>query len=329
MFRHPLLPVALIPQIRYPLRWLAESGVVSRVAISSQDSIEAVKSWAQREVFVGLGLEFWSDRYPRGAAGSAKDAATLVPASRHVVLEGARIPQIDLAEVLSTHRQSGAAVTMVIESDRRLGFGVNGRAPGGLYVFESAALDLVPAAGFQDIKQGLLELAQRERLDVRTFERRGLTPTVVDFASFLSTSRWLVATIDQRAAQYPGFVSTAEGLRHPSAAVSRDATLVGPVLIGARARIDAQAVIVGPAVIGDDVIIESHATVSRSVLLAGARVGRWAHVDSAVIAANATVKSAASIEDRVVGVDARLERRGTRDRARIPFLASWSGTFPR
>jgi mannose-1-phosphate guanylyltransferase len=328
-FRHPLLPVALTPLIKYPLAWLADSGVTSRVVISAQDVTDAVRAWARTESFGGLSINYWADPYPRGPAGTLKDAARLVPADRYVVVEGARLPQIDLREVLRSHRASGAAATMVVETERRRKAGVRERVPGGLYVFEHEALDLVPPSGFQDIKQGLLELVQRAGLGVHAYERSGLTPTVVDFATFGAVSRWLVETLADRTDQYAGFLPIGDGLRHPSAHVASDVTIVGPVLIGAGARIDAQAVLVGPAVIGNDAVVGTHATVSRSILLDGARVGDWAQVDGSVLLANAVVGGRASVEDRVVGLARPTVRRGMRAVAVASFRSAWPSTAMR
>jgi NDP-sugar pyrophosphorylase family protein len=75
---------------------------------------------------------------------------------------------------------------------------------------------------------------------------------------------------------------------------------MGPVLIGARARIASQAVIVGPTVIGEDAIVGPRATVSRSVLHSGAHVADAAHVDWCVVTAGADVRAGSSVEDQVV-----------------------------
>ncbi len=328
-FRHPLLPVALTPLIAYPLTWLANSGVTSRVVISAQDVTDAVRTWVRSEAFGDLCIDYWADPYPRGPAGTLKDAARLVPASRYVVVEGARLPQIDLQDVLRSHRASGAAATMVVETERRRKAGMRERVPGGLYVFEHEALELVPSTGFHDIKQGLLELVQRAGLGVHTYERSGLTPTVVDFATFGAVSRWMVETLADRTAQYAGFVPISDGLRHPSARVASDVTIVGPVLIGANARVDAQSVLVGPAVIGNNGVVETHATVSRSILLDGARVSDWAHVDGSVLLAQSVVGSRATVEDRVVGAERPRAGRGMRAVAVASFRSAWPSTAVR
>jgi mannose-1-phosphate guanylyltransferase len=320
VFRDPLLPVALTPLIHYPLRWLARCGTVQRVAICARDAATSVLDWSASADAPVFDVAMTDESYPRGPAGVAKDAAALVPSARYVVCEGSRLPDLDLTELLAAHQASGAAITTVVETDRRSRHGPGKQLPGGVYVFEQAALDLVPDSGFQDIKQGLLELAHRQQLGVHAFQRRGITPAIVDFASYIGTSNWLVCNLDQRRDEYPGFVPCGEGLRHPSSIVASDATLMGPVLIGARARIDSHAVIVGPSVIGEDAVVGPHATVSRSVLLTGAMVAESAHVDWCVVTHGAEVRANRSVEDRVVAPRGGLRERPTPATAQPPVV---------
>ncbi|MCU0615941.1 MAG: NDP-sugar synthase [Gemmatimonadaceae bacterium] len=317
LFRHPLVPVALTPLLQFPLRWLARSGLVGKVAISARDVATSVSEWLASQPSMPFELAVASDTYPRGPAGMTRDAAALIPSSRYVVSEGARLPDLDLQALLDAHVASGAAITTVIETDRRSRHGAPRQLPGGVYIFEREVLDLIAPNGFQDIKQGLLETAHARRLGVHAWERRGLTPAIVDFASYLGTSNWLVSNLDARPEDYPGFVACGEGLRHPSAEVHPSATLLGPVLVGEGARIEAGAVVVGPSVIGDRAVLAPNATVSRSVLLDAVLVESDAHVDWSVVTAGARVQTGESIADRVVVTRSRGLRAGLRRSAPV------------
>jgi len=305
LFRHPLVPLALTPLLQFPLRWLARSGVVGKVAISARDVAASVSEWLGELPAAPFEIAVASDTYPRGPAGMTRDAGALIPASRYIVSEGSRLPDLDLSALLDAHAASGAAITTVIETDRRARHGAARQLPGGIYVFEREVLDLIAPNGFQDIKQGLLETAHARRLGVHAYERRGLTPAIVDFASYLGTSNWLVSNLDARPEDYPGFVACGEGLRHPNAEVSPQATLLGPVVIGDGAQLEAGAVVVGPTVIGDRAVVQRNATVSRSVLLDAVRVESGAHVDWSVVSAGVRVRVDETIADRVV-----IARRG-------------------
>jgi mannose-1-phosphate guanylyltransferase len=310
LFRHPLVPLALTPLLQFPLRWLARSGMVGRAVVSARDVAGSVSEWLATHPALPFELSVAADTYPRGPAGMARDAAALIPSPRYVVCEGSRLPDLDLRALLDAHVASGAAITTVIESDRRTRQGPSRQRPGGVYVFEHDVLELVQPTGFQDIKQGLLEQAHARGLGVHAFERSGLTPAIVDFASYLGTSNWLVSNLGERLADYPDFVPCGDGLRHPTAEVSDQATLLGPVVIGEGARIEAGAVIVGPAVIGDRSVVAADATVSRSVLLDAVQIERGAHVDWSVVTAGARVGANESVADQVVVMRPRGLRGG-------------------
>jgi mannose-1-phosphate guanylyltransferase len=73
--------------------------------------------------------------------------------------------------------------------------------PGGIYVFERHVLERVSAAGFQDIKQGLLERLYAHGEKVAVHEVSGLSPRVLDFHSYASVSSWLITSaVSRRAA---------------------------------------------------------------------------------------------------------------------------------
>jgi mannose-1-phosphate guanylyltransferase len=302
-FRHPLLPLALMPMVEYVLRWIAASGRIRQVALCAQDATSSVEAWASRKAIGNLSLVFSKDQRPRGPAGAVRDASGLVAAARYLVVEGTRLPTLDLNALLIEHEASGAAITTVIDVERRRRSGAGARYPGGIYVFEQDAVDLIRPTGYQDIKQGLLELVNQRNLGVHMVERGGLTPTVVDQPSYMATTRWLVSTVDERHIYYPEYRSHGDGLLHPSATIADDAMLVGPVLVGPGARIESNAVIVGPTVIGANVQVGMNATVARSAVMDGARIGAGANVDHAVLVPGAVIAPRSMVDDRMVWAD--------------------------
>jgi mannose-1-phosphate guanylyltransferase len=320
-FRHPLLPLALMPMVGYVLRWIAASGQIRRVAVCAQDATSSVQAWAAQAELGDLSLVFSRDERPRGPAGAVKDAAALVPADRYLVVEGTRLPSLDLSALLLEHGASGAALTTVIDVERRRRSGVGNRFPGGIYVFEQAVVDLIRPTGYHDIKQGLLELVNERRLGVHLVERGGLTPTVVDQPSYMAMTRWMVSTVDERHGFYPEYAMRADGLLHPTAEIADGAMLVGPVLVGPGVRIEANAVVVGPTVLGSDVVIEANATVARSAVMDGVRIGAGAHVDHAVLVPRAVVASRGTVEDRIVWADGGTAPTGS-------FTGRTSGSWP-
>jgi NDP-sugar pyrophosphorylase family protein len=282
--RGPLLPLAQRPVICYPLAWLRAGGVAEAV-VCANSGTPAVRRALGDGARLGIGLSYYADEQPRGPAGCARDAAALAPADTYVLVEGAMIPSVDLAALLAAHRRAGAAVTTVVEIDRRRATADPARraTPGGVYVIERRVLDEVPAAGFQDIKQGLLERLYAAGARVHLHEVQGVSPRVLDHASYAAASGWLVSTAARRP-EFRDYLPLGEGLRHPSAEVDERARVFGPVLVGPHARVGADAILIGPATVGAHSVVEAAAIVTRSHLWERCRVGAGAVVDASLLA---------------------------------------------
>ena len=292
VLRGPLIPVAQTPLIHYPLEWLRAGGV-SRTIVCANSETANVRAELGAGTRLGLAVDYFEDHTPRGPAGCARDAACRSAAHTFVVVEGAMIPSLDLRLLLDIHRRSGAAATIVAETDRRRRTVVRDRPglPGGIYVFERRVLEGIAERGYQDIKQGLLErlYVAGERVVVHTVQ--GVSPRVLDAATYASVNNWLITRAMQRPMpELDDYQPCRDGLRHHTARVHPDARLVGPVLIGAGASIEADAVIVGPASIGAHSVVSAGALVSRSVVWDRCRIGERAIVDSSLLADRSIVR---------------------------------------
>jgi NDP-sugar pyrophosphorylase family protein len=301
--RGPLLPVVQRPVISFPLAWLRAGGVASATvcANSSTPMVERALGDGGR---LGMCLSYYADDHPRGPAGCARDAAVADRADTYVLVEGSVIPLHDLEEILDGHRRSGAPVTTVVEIDRRRAAvgGARRPAPGGIYVFEREVLESVPATGFQDIKQGLLERLYASGERVRVHEVDGVSPRVLDYQSYLSVTGWLAATAVRRA-DFRDYLPVGEGIRHPTAEVDPTARVIGPVVIGPHARVGPEAVLVGPVSVGAHSRIGASALVARSSVWERCVVGAGALVDRSLLAHAVEVPAGARLKSAVEVVD--------------------------
>ena len=312
--RGPALPVAQIPAIRYPLAWLRQAGV-GRAVICGNGSTRGLDAVLRPEL-VGLDLRLVDDPKPRGPAGCARDATQLSDASVFVVVEGSLLPSVDLRAVLDAHRAAGAAATLVVETDRRHSGrrGMAHRLPGGIYVFERHVLESVPATGFQDIKEGLLARLHARDEIVVSYEMAGVTPRILDYASYVAASAWLIGAAVGRPDLFPDHDVVGESRHHRTARVHPDARLIGPVLLGADVRIEGDAVVVGPTSISAGSVVRPGASVSRSILWERCTVGRGARLDAAFLGHDVTVHAGAHLvaEHRLGRSSDALDPRATR-----------------
>ncbi len=292
MFRGPLLPVAQVPVICYPLGWLRDGGV-TEARICANSMTAPVQQHLGSGDRLGVALEYYEDHSPRGPAGCARDAAAMSNADTFVVVEGSMIPTVDLSALLDAHRASGASATLVVEVDRRRRAieGADLRLPGGIYVLNRDVLETVATNGYQDIKEGLLERLYKTGNRVMTYELSGLSPRVLDYPTYTSVNRWLTAKAVENQTYLANYVRVGDALIHPSAEVDPSARLVGPVIVGPHASIGEDAMVVGASTIGRGSVVAAGALVSRSIVWSNCWVGAAAVVDDTLLADHCIVEA--------------------------------------
>jgi NDP-sugar pyrophosphorylase family protein len=198
---------------------------------------------------------------------------------------------MDLPALLETHTQSGAALTVVATSGKTHERSNGALRPMGVYVFSARVLDMVPAGGYQDIKEKLIPSLYRRGERVLTFEVPGeSTLRVTSAASYLSVNMWAVERLVREGALGGGYGPTDDAWIHASAQVDPTVRFVGPVLVGPGCSIGPEAVIVGPTTIGADCTIEQGAVISRSAIWERCTVGVCAELDWCILTDDARVE---------------------------------------
>lgn len=201
----------------------------------------------------------------RGPAGIVRDLVTDVPAAAHVlVVEGGRYLASSLANLVSRHHARGGDVTVVCNADR---------SPAGVYLVRRAALDLVTANGFMDLKEQWLPRVVQAGLGV-----------------------WVHDLVQGEA--YPLW-SREQFLRASRAAMSspRD---IGPYVVTQgtpeASRVDAQwCCVAAGAEVADG------AAIHESIVMRGAAVGVGAVVARSIVCPGAVIQPGARVVDAVVG----------------------------
>lgn len=274
----PLVPVALAPLISYSLLWLQRGGV-HQATICANGTTRVIEDAIGYGDDLEMELSYYQDGTPRGAAGCVRDAGLLAGSDTLVVAEGTAIPTVDLAELLASHRASGAGVTVVVHRD---GSPSAPPTPAGVYVFDRRVLDHIPEAGFQDIKENLIPRLNRGGERVAAHETLAFCPHVFNAQTYLEVNQWMLERLSREE-------QSAAPLLHPSATVEPGARLVGPVQLGAGARVLAGATIVGPTSIGEESTVGRNAMVARSVLWSRCTVGEGSVVHGCVMGNDADV----------------------------------------
>jgi mannose-1-phosphate guanylyltransferase len=290
----PAVPLFGRPLVGYGLGLLKAAGF-ERATINTHWQGEAMRRAAEAEAArLGLALGISHEESILGTGGVFRRARDLHLVDRRhalLVLNGDVLFDLDLARVLHAHRDSGAAATMVlrtmppgggyspVEADeggriRRIGsWGTPGAGEGrlftGVHVLSPRALDLLPEgeSGIVESVYGRL-LAEGER--VQAVMEDGLWLDLGDPAGYLDAHLSLMDRV------------------RPLGPLARAGLVTAPM-----SGVDPQA------------RIHPSATIDRSVVGAGARVGEGAVLRDCVVWPGATVPAAARHVRTIVLTDGR------------------------
>ncbi len=295
-----LLPLAVRPLICHTLEWFRQGGV-NTTTICSNGHTKLLFQCLGDGRKLGIALEYYEDRMPRGPAGCVRDAVLCSTASVFVVVDGTIVPQVDLGALVSAHIQSKAGLTVVVEQPHTTLANLDPIVqPVGIYVLSRHVVKQIPAAGYQDIKEVLLpRLYERGEPASAYAVPCGQAPRVTSAASYLAVNMRAVERITQEAASVAGFVRVKEAWVHKSARVDPTARLVGPVLIGAGSSIGPRAMIIAPCTIGPGSTISRNAVISRSAIWNGCTVGEGAIVDGCIMTFGSSVDAGIAVRHTV------------------------------
>jgi NDP-sugar pyrophosphorylase family protein len=286
----PLLPVALSPLVMHVLDWLSGGGI-TETTICANGSTPVLRHHLDNSYRSSMRVQYYEDGSPRGAAGCVKDAGALTDAEVFLVTDGTSIPTADIAGLLQHHRETGAAMTVVARRCLTKLSGQPQRQPTGTYVVNRDVLDAVPATSYQDIKENLIPRLYAQGRHIALYSVDDVSPRVLSAGGYLALNRWMVERMAARLNQSEGTADTTRTvIAHPTARVSDEATVVGPVVLGAGARIRSSAVVVGPTIIGAGTTVGEGAVVTRSVVWEDCTIGERAVLDQCLLADEACVE---------------------------------------
>jgi mannose-1-phosphate guanylyltransferase/mannose-1-phosphate guanylyltransferase/phosphomannomutase len=290
----PMVPVANRPVLEHLFRRLLRSGV-DGVIVNLHYHADAIRGYFGDGTRLGLPIEYSFEEELMGTAGGTRRCGWFLTAEDDcfLVTSADGLHDVDVGALVEQHRGSDAVATLAVkrvpETEQ---FGVvvtdaDGRVTAfqekppreearsdlanlGIYVFDHAVLDRIPADTFYDFGKQVLPELVRDGLPMRVYETDAYWSDVGSVEELVAGN--LAAVADEIGIELAGEevrpgVFAAEGVRLD------DATeIAGPVLIGRDATLAARCEVTGPAVIGPGCTIGTGAGVRRAVLLPGTTV---------------------------------------------------------
>jgi mannose-1-phosphate guanylyltransferase len=295
-----LLPIANVPHIDHVFDLLQRHGVDEIVLLTSYLA-ESFAAPGERAARRGLKLEIAHEEEPLGTAGALKNAESLVGSETFLAFNGDVLTDVDLGEMVSWHKKTGAEATLVLapvedpsafgivptESDGRvLGF-IEKPAPeeattnlinAGVYVLEPRILDRIPPGRTYSAERELFPAVVTDG----AMYARGSDAYWMDIGT---PDKFLQANLDALSGRYEcPYIAEP----HPSLALA-----ASDAEIHERARVSS-------CCLGSRSRVESGATIERAVLLPGAVVGADAIVREAVLGEGVRVAPGATVQGTAI-----------------------------
>jgi mannose-1-phosphate guanylyltransferase/mannose-1-phosphate guanylyltransferase/phosphomannomutase len=315
----PLVPVAGVPNAAHLMRYLKAYGfdqIIINVHYLAEAIVEALGDGSR----YGVKLHYSYERELLGSAGGLKNVQSFFDDEPFVVIGCDEVTDIRLDDVLAFHRKREAIATIglvecevvdqygvVVLDDRAKIVGFQEKPPKGtessklantgIYVFSPEIFEHIPADEFYDFGKQVFPSLQGAGEPFYGFHALGAywadigTPSEYRRASYA-----VVEGIVQIPQTNPNGIDS-------SARLGKDVRIEGPVRIGAAATIADGVSIVGPSVIGDRARVDRAATLERSILWNGAQIGARSTLRDTIVGTGYVVQPESVLDDALVAFD--------------------------
>lgn len=314
-----LLPVGNRPVLWYLLH-LLQKNKISDILISAGPSARLIEEEFGDGGDLGVNLRFLEDDFPRGPAGCLVPHREFLKDSSFVVLSPVYPGNMDLANLLRRHKESGNMATVAVsrlkegargcfETDssmRIVGYVDSPSAkeqkslfqPLGMYVFEPAVLDFISEESYMDIKEQLIPTLIEENQTVRACLVAEDVNRLENVSEYFAANQALFKGQDGMS---PHGVELSPGVFvHGRTTIAPGANLKGPLLIGGGTIIEEGSKLEGPAVIGDNCLIAKGSRIKESILWSGTNLGAGAEMEHSISCRNTKIRPGASIRYTLV-----------------------------
>lgn len=311
----PLVPVAGEPNAVHVMRYLRAHGI-TEIAINVHYHADAIRERLGDGSALGVRLQYLEEPVLLGSAGAVAQMAPFF-GDTFVVIGCDDLTDAPLGELVAFHRSRKALATIgLVHADDVSQYGVvvlddTGKivefqekpARGtershlvntGIYVFEPAILERIPAGTFYDFGKDVFPGLQRASAPFYGMDLAGAY-----WCDIGTPAEYRRATEDLLAGRVRLPVAIELGLP-PDAAVGAGATLRGAVHVGRGVHVGERARIAGPTVIGDGVRIGVGAVVERSIVWDRVTIGAGARLRDSIVGVDYAIAPGNVLDDRIV-----------------------------
>ena len=265
----------------------------------------------------GLQVSFLDKPLPVGAAGCVRDSVCHQGDSLVLIMSASITSPPPVDVLVRAHRDGQSDLTIMFNpgfSDAR-DIGV----PADIYICDSQTLELVPKAGYFDIKEGVIPEMIRAGKAVRAVKLPKPVGNFRDWREYL----FAVGNYLEGDPQMGGdlklcrWANSATVWAADTVYLDPSVQIHGPVVIMEGAHISKNATLIGPLVIGRNVNIGEGSLLANSVLWDYAKIGPNCEIQQCLIDNHAVVPPNTVVEDKPITCEAQGRLKSLLNTARI------------
>ncbi len=317
----PMVPILNRPALYHILRLLAQHEI-TEVVVNLHYFPDLVTGYLGDGSNLGIDLRYSFEEELLGTAGGVKNNQEFLGDDTFLVLSGDAVTDVDLTGLLAAHRAHGGISTLAVkevEDPSEYGVVVLGeehRVQGfqekpaveealsllcntGMYVFEPAIFDRIPAGEFYDFGRMVFHELLRDQVPFYVHAIDAYWNDVGGVAAYRQAC--FDALTGAVAVERPGEEVSPGVWVGPGARLAPGAELRAPVLVGPGCTVEAGVVLEGPVTLGEGCVIGRGASLARSILWNGVQVGADASVTDCVIAGESRVAEGARVDGEIAG----------------------------
>jgi mannose-1-phosphate guanylyltransferase / phosphomannomutase len=322
----PMVPIVGKPCMEHILELLKLHGfedVIVTVAFLPQ----AIRGYFRGGESLGLDIDYSIEESPLGTAGSVRLASGMLD-DTFLVISGDALCDIDLSELVASHREKKAAVTIGLKSvDNPLEFGIvvtdeDGRVERflekpswgqvfsdtintGIYVLEPEVLRHVPTDRPFDFSKELFPLLLQMGRPIFGKVVEGYWQDIGNLEQYRQAN---FDALDERVRlNIPGIRLRGNIWVGDGAEIGSLDVIEGPAFVGTNCRISAEAHVGAYSVLGPNVTIRERSRTARSVIDASTHIGRSVLVEGAIVGRHCDIRGHARIHEEVaIGDDVTI-----------------------
>jgi mannose-1-phosphate guanylyltransferase / phosphomannomutase len=322
----PMVPIVGKPCMEHILD-LLKSHDFEDVIVTVAFLPQAIRSYFGNGETLGLNIDYSIEESPLGTAGSVRLASGQLD-DTVLVISGDALCDIDLGDLVSFHREKGAAVTIGLKSvENPLEFGIvvtdeDGRVERflekpswgqvfsdtintGIYVLEPEVLRHVPTDRPFDFSKELFPLLLEMGRPLYGRVVEGYWQDIGNLEQFRQAN--FDALEERVRLDVPGIRLRGNIWLGDEVEIADLDVLEGPVFVGSNVRISSDAAVGSHTVLGSSVTLRERARVARSIVDSGTHIGRSALVEGAIVGRRCDIRAHVRLHEGVaVGDDVAI-----------------------